>query len=171
MKIKQTIGILFSIFFILYGLSAEIFERVMFFNEILSLIGFLTFLFIFVKNTKIIVHRFIVFRLVIFFQVLCLIHLILSFLFKTNLYYYLRNSVIFYSSFSFFAAFYFYETFVFFLRKVKKLVVTYILFFLYQPSYLMLERFTTSFFFPIMFKKINFSTLLIIFTTTKLFIC
>ncbi|MDX1902867.1 MAG: hypothetical protein SFU27_01815 [Thermonemataceae bacterium] len=162
-KIYYLSGYLFSLMFILYGLSAEIFERKLFFNEILSLVGFVTFFIVyFKKNFKIILPKSPIFKYVLFFLLLNIFHLITSFYFKTNLYYYLRNSVIFYSIFVFFWAFYFYEAFLLLLLKVKRILLYYIGVFLIYPSYVFLERFTTSFFFPLFLKRININNIIIL---------
>jgi hypothetical protein len=152
-------------FFILYGLSAEIFERILYFNELLALSGLLFFTAhtLFQKQGFIILPKEAIYRLVVIFLLWCSIQLLISIALKTNWYYYLRNSVICYSAFSFFLGYYAYESFVALWKRVYHWVFSYIACFLIYPSSVFLERFTTAFFFPLFFKKLQYRTIFFIF--------
>ncbi|MCS6796762.1 MAG: hypothetical protein NZ516_12465, partial [Raineya sp.] len=86
--------------FLLYGLNNFFFERVLFFNELLSLVGFSIFLKHCCKaNLKIVLPKSYVIRLLLFFWVIFLVYALASIPFKTEWYYYFRHLSIFYSTF------------------------------------------------------------------------
>lgn len=95
----------FLLFFLL-GLNSLIFERILYFNEALSLMGGIIFLKEFSKTELSIlkhkVKRNPVLKWVILFLLWCVIHLIFSWFIKTSTYYYFRNTVIFLLYFFFF---------------------------------------------------------------------
>ncbi|MCS6955828.1 MAG: O-antigen ligase family protein [Candidatus Calescibacterium sp.] len=168
-KLHKYNVIVFCIFF-LYGLNHTIFERKFFFNEILSLLGLILFFRnlalqkLPLKISKIQNH--IIFY-VFAFWLLCIVHLITSISIKTNWYYYLRNSVIFYSSFSFWIGYFLYEDFRVFFHKIKYLIllllligeIISILFDVY-----ILDRYSVAVFIPLIFidRKFTYKHLLYI---------
>ena len=165
MKIrKRLILYFFFTLFILYGLSAPIFERILFFNELLSFVGLTIFLFkTFRAKNKLFFPDSTIYKAVLFLLIWCIIQLIISTTQFTNIYYYLRSSVIFYSIFSFFIGFYYYENFKVFLKKTRIFLKIYILCFLAVPGSIFLERFTSALFMPWLVKNPNgiFSRILV----------
>jgi len=159
MKInKNYISYFFLSLFLLYGLDNFIFERQFFFNEILSLLGLIFFIFKVLLNQQngiIKVPSSPIYRLVIFIIFLGLFHLTTSIFTKTNWYFYFRNSVIVYSVFSFFAGFYLYAQLKSFMVRVRFLLIFYMSYALIFPSIALLERFMGTAFFPFWFKNKN----------------
>lgn len=158
MKLKKYHIITFTIF-ILYGLNYTIFERRFFFNEILALIGLMLFL----KNAlssrfTLKIPKSAIWKILLVFWGICLIHLLTSVLFKTNWYYYLRNSVIFYASFVFFVGFYWSEYFKIFLQEIIYWLKAIIFIPLFLRLHSLLDRFAISAFFPLFFRRFSFST-------------
>jgi hypothetical protein len=142
--------------FILFGLSAPIFERIFYFNEILSLAGGTIFIFkTFKANNKLFFPNSLTYKAVLFLLIWCIIQLFISITQFTSIYYYLRSSVIFYSIFSFFIGFYYYENFKLFLKKTRVFLKLYIISFLALPGSIFLERFTTALFMPLLVKSPN----------------
>jgi len=112
----------------LYGMNYFIFERVLFFNELLSLIGFQYF----IKKSFRTNHRFYypqstIYRTVLFFILIGLLYAIISLPFKTNWYYYLRNLSIIYSVFSFFIGYYLYDNQFEFFKRARTTIYGYFL--------------------------------------------
>lgn len=110
----------------LYGMNHFIFERVFFFNEILSLIGLLLLL----KHS--ITPRFsircpksTIYRMVLTFIGWCLLCALGSIPFKTNWYYFFRNSSIIYSAFGFFIGYYLYHDQFTFYKRIKSTIYGY----------------------------------------------
>jgi hypothetical protein len=152
---------IFVIFF-LYGINNFIFERTFFFNEILSLIGFVFFLkysFDFSNNSFYLPNSKI-YRLVLVLIGLSAIHLIISFFTKTNMYFYFRNSVIFYSIFTFFIGYYSFHYLLNFIGKIRHILGTYVSYALIFPSIALMERFMGAVFFPFLFKRYNLISLI-----------
>lgn len=157
MKIrKQTIFYIFWTIFFLYGIDNQVFERLFFFNEVLSLIGLLVVVHQFFTNRKSfvsLVQSQPILKGVLGLLLLCIVHLIFSLGRMTNLYFYLRNSVIVYSIFTFFFAYFGYRYLPLFLSKIRYTMAVYLLFALIYPSIYLLERFMGAVFFPLLFKK------------------
>lgn len=125
-KIRKSSLILLMI--TLYGANYFIFERILFFNEILSLLGFIYFVkfsireggrFFYPKNT--------IYRCVLLFITLCSLYAIASLPFKTSWYYYFRNLSIIYSVFTFFLGYHLYYKQFDFFNRVRKAIYGYAL--------------------------------------------
>jgi len=149
---------------ILYGLNNSFFERNFFFNEILSCIGIIVFLANGVnKKFNLYIPKSDLFKMLFLFWGICGVHLIASVFLKTNWYFYFRNSVIFYSSFTFFIGFYWHKEFKHFLFRIRKFLVVAILGLMPTRNLVLLDRFSAAVFFPFFFKKgIFFTTLFIL---------
>ncbi len=160
---KHLISILVIIAFLLYLLNTNIFERLFFFNELFSMAGILIFFSCYFKYPKVIIPKSKIFISVIVLIIFGILYLILSFPFKTNFYFYLRNSVIIYSIFSFFLGYKITPYILKFVLKIRRLILltvgSSILFgfknILYYHSGSMLL--------PFSFKRITFFTMLLIF--------
>lgn len=166
MKLKF-IHIIIFLMVLLYGLNYAIFEKKLFFNEILSLTGFVIFLkYSLKKNLILQIPRLDIFYLLVFFWSLCGFYIFFSLFFKTNWYFYFRHFVIFYSTFTFFIAFFWKDQFLQFMQKIRKTFTLIILLLIptYPPTYegRLLDRYSGSVFFPFFFKKIRFSAYLIL---------
>lgn len=110
----------------LYGVNYFVFERVLFFNELLSLIGLLLFIkFSFSPRGKFILPHNTVYRHVLYFIVLGCLYAVISLPIKTNWYYYFRNLSIIYSAFSFFLGYHLYHQQFEFFNKIKKWIYAY----------------------------------------------
>ncbi len=112
----------------LYGVNYFVFERLFFFNELLSFIGFSYFItYSFTKDFKFRVAKSHVYKLVILFILLCLFYALVSLFIKTNWYYYFRNLSIIYSVFAFFIGYnLYYEQYLFF-NKIRNSIYGYAL--------------------------------------------
>ncbi len=127
MKFKKSSIILLII--TLYGVNYFIFERVFFFNELLSAIGF----YYFIKHsfnkdfTKFQYPRNTIYKYVLLFILLCCFYAIVSLWLKTNWYYYLRNMSIIYSIFGFFIGYHLYEDQFRFFSKMRGAIYGYAL--------------------------------------------
>jgi hypothetical protein len=146
---------------VLYGINHLLFEKELFFNEILSLAGFLIFVkYSFKKNFKIQIPKLDIFRLLLFFWGLCGFYVLISVFFKTNWYFYFRHFVFFYSTFTFFITFFWKDQFLLFMQKIRKKFTLLILLLIpaYPPTYegRFLDRFSGSVFFPFFFKRLHF---------------
>lgn len=156
------IHIVIFLMVLLYGLSASIFERKLFFNEMLSLVGLIIFVkYSLRKHCKLLIPKLSLFYLMVFFWSLCGFYIILSVFFKTNWYFYFRHFVILYSTFTFFIAFFWKEHFLLFMQKIR-LKFRFIILLLiptYPPTYedRLLDRYSGSVFFPFFFRKLHFS--------------
>lgn len=141
--------------YLLYGLNNYFFERTLFFNEILSLSGFVVFLAkAHVRGLTFRIPSSRIYKLVVCLLLLCAFQLLVSTVLKTNWYFYFRNSVIMYSMFTFFIGFYYYEYFVQLLRGVRRSITVFLAFALAYPMpVVLLDRFTASGFFPYLFKR------------------
>lgn len=143
--------------FLLYGINGTVFERKFFFNELLSIAGFIILVYkLGFSNSfaQIPWPRSRIFKLVFALLALCLFHLTFSIFFKTNWYFYLRNSVIFYSIFSFFIGFYGLYYFKKYIRIAKYFLIIYLIYGLIWPAEYLLDRFTTAAFFPFVFPRL-----------------
>ncbi|MBS1486819.1 MAG: hypothetical protein JST43_04460 [Bacteroidetes bacterium] len=124
MKIKKSSVILLLL--TLYGANYFFFERVLFFNELLSLIGFYFFLtYSFTKQGRFILPRNTIYRCVLAFILLGLIYAFVSLFLKTNWYYYFRNFSIVYSAFSFFIGYHLYTQQYYFFKKIRNKIYAY----------------------------------------------
>lgn len=157
MKVKkETIFYIFWAIFFLYGIDNQVFERLFFFNEVLSLIGLLVVAHqTFTSRKKFwnLLQSQPIIMGVLGLLLLCGVHLIFSLGRMTNLYFYLRNSVIVYSIFTFFFAYFGYRYLPMFLSKIRYAMAAYLVFALVYPSIYLLERFMGAVFFPLLFKK------------------
>lgn len=104
----------------LYGVNYFIFERILFFNELLSLIGFIYFVKTsFRKNSKFYYPPSAIYRLVLLFLLVSGVYAIISLFIKTNWYFYFRNLSIIYSVFPFFIGFYLYHEQFYFFNRIR----------------------------------------------------
>lgn len=127
LKIRAS-SLLLSLF-TLYGMNHFLFERLLYFNELLSLAGLLFFFnHSFAEGPRFIYPKNVVYRCVLWFLLLGLIYAVLSIVAKTNWYYFLRNLSIVYSAFSFFLGYHLYSAQHDFFRKTKKIIYGYALF-------------------------------------------
>lgn len=121
MKIRKSTIIL--TLFTLYGVNYFIFERMLFFNEVLSLLGLIYFVkHTFKRNLKIVFPNNIVYKSVLLFLVLGLLHAVVGLFLKTNWYYYFRNLSIVYSVFTFFLGYYLYEPQFQFFARIRNVI-------------------------------------------------
>lgn len=153
---KRVVFYIFWLLFFLYGIDNQIFERLFFLNEVLSLFGFSVVVFEFFTNRNEFVSQVQkqpILKGILALLVLCLIHLVFSLGRMTNLYFYLRNSAIVYSIFTFFFGYFGYKYLPTFLSKIRYPMGAYLLFALTYPSIYLLERFMGAVFFPLLFKK------------------
>lgn len=145
---------LLLLIFFAYGLNGEFIERHLFFNEILSFAGcifFLTFTFQFEKKYLVYIPSSKIYRLVLFYLALCVFHMAFSLIYKTNLYFYLRNTVIFYSAFVFFLMFHLEPYVSKFTRTIKLPLFSFVAIGLLIPKYNLLDRFNAAVIFPFFF--------------------
>ena len=160
MRLKVIHYIIFTML-VLYGINHLLFEKELFFNEILSLVGFFIFVkYSFKKNFKIQLPKLDIFNLLLFFWGLCGFYVLISVFFKTNWYFYFRHFVFFYSTFTFFIAFFWKDQFLLFMQKIRKKFTLFILLLIpaYPPTYegRFLDRFSGSVFFSFFFKRLHF---------------
>lgn len=112
----------------LYGVNYFIFERLFFFNELLSLIGFYYFItYSFTRDFKFRVAKSYIYKLVISFILLCFFYALISLFIKTNWYYYFRNLSIIYSAFAFFIGYNLYHEQYLFFNKIRNSIYGYAL--------------------------------------------
>lgn len=119
MKVKVSSILLFLI--LLYGVNYFVFERELFFNEVLSLAGLVIFIQTsFRRGSKFWLPQSLIYKAVLLFIALGLIHASVGLFIKTNWYYYFRNLSTIYSVFAFFLGFHLYhEQFPFYSRMSK----------------------------------------------------
>lgn len=128
-QLKIRASSLLLLLFTLYGMNHFLFERLLYFNELLSLAGLLFFLsHSFTTGPRFIYPKNVVYRCVLWFLLIGFIYALLSIAVKTNWYYYLRNFSIIYSAFSFFLGYHLYPAQYDFFRKTKKLIYGYAFF-------------------------------------------
>lgn len=109
-----------------YGVNYFVFERILFFNELLSLIGFLFFIkYSFTKNFRFLYPKNVIYRSVLHFILLGLLYALISIPLKTNWYYYFRNLSIVYSVFGFFLGYHLYHQQFKFFNRIKKWIYSY----------------------------------------------
>lgn len=161
MKRSKLLFQAFWLMFFLYGINNTVFERILFFNEILALLGigfFIKHLITERKSKQFLFRESALTQYVLLFICLGGLHLIFSWNIKTNLYYYARSSVIIYSTFTFFVAFFAYPYLREFLSNIRLGLWAYLIFALIFPSNYLLERYMGIAFFPYLFKKYKKTT-------------
>jgi len=126
--VKIKISSLVLLIVTLYGVNYFIFERIFFFNEVLSLIGFIFFIkYSFTQRGIFLIPRSGVYRDVLALIFLGLVYAAISIPLKTNWYYYFRGLSIVYSMFSFFIGYQLYENQFSFFNKIRKTIYGYAL--------------------------------------------
>jgi len=126
LKIKKSHIVLFLV--TLYGANYFLFERLLLFNELLSLIGLGYFVSSsFTKSGKFILPPSSIYKCVLAFIVLGVAYALISIPLKTNWYYYFRNASIIYSAFGFFIGYHLYDPQYFFFQKIKNKIYGYAL--------------------------------------------
>jgi hypothetical protein len=155
---KNTIAFFIFLVAILYIISPWFFEKNFFVNELLSLTGLCILIY---KRFRIGADKISV--LIVVLLLLCLLHAGFSILKADNLYYYLRNLVIFYSILSYFVGFYLQSYFSSFFNSIRKVFLVYTGgAMLWAPSRIFFERFGVSSLFPYAFKNVNKYSLFIL---------
>lgn len=162
MKIRKSYIILLII--TLYGINYFVFERILFFNELLSLLGLFYFIKTsFKKDFKFYYPKNTIYRCVLFFIILSGGYAIASLWLKTNWYYYLRNTSIIYSAFTFFLGYHLYEVQFRFFEKIRTALYGYSLlaFSIGAPN--LIDRNAYSFWFTLLQKNWKlFSVILLV---------
>ena len=126
MSLKFRKSYVVLLIFTLYGVNHYIFERFLYFNELLSLIGFYYFIKCsFRSKGKVYWPQSPIYRAVVALIALLLIYALGSCFVKTNWYYYFRNSSIIYSIFSFFVGFHLYHRQYWFFNRIRKWLYLY----------------------------------------------
>lgn len=155
--------------FTLYAMNHYIFERLFFFNEILSLIGLVYLLhFSFRKKGKLFLPESKLYRLILILIGLFLVYSIGSLFIKTNWYFYFRNFSIVYSVFPFFIGFYLYHQQKRFFEKSKAIIYGYSLTSFAIGSELLIDRSAYGFWFALLQK--NWGILGILFFSALFFL-
>lgn len=148
---KRTIMNLVFVAVLCYIISPWFFEKILLFNELLAITGFLILVYKKFRIEKNEINLYIFLLLSLGF-----IHLLTSLWRLDFLYVYLRNSVIIYSVFSFFIGYFGLKYLEKFILQTKQLLTLYIGFFLFLPfSKFLFERFGMSTLFPALLKKQN----------------
>lgn len=161
LKFKKTSFILLTI--TLYGVNYFLFERVFFFNELLSAIG----LYYFIKHsfnkdfTKLEYPRSTIYKYVLLFILLCSFYAIVSLWLKTSWYYYFRNLSILYSVFGFFIGYYLYEEQFRFFSKIKGAIYGYALLCFAWGAPGIIDRNAYSFWFALLQKNWRLASVLL----------
>jgi hypothetical protein len=162
---KRYSFIVFTIF-VLYGLNHFIFERVFFFNELLSLIGFIVFIktsFIFNGSVlRIRLFKDKISLLIYFYIALCIFQLIRSIPLKTNWYFFFRNSVIFYAVFTYYLGFFFFHEAHAYFKRIQKALFKYLVVMQVLRFELLLDRFSAAVFFPLLVKRYSLKSILFV---------
>jgi hypothetical protein len=158
---KSSIAYFIFLLATLYIITPWFFEKTLFFNEILAAIGFVLLAY---KRFK--VGNDLVSVCVVLLLGWCGVHLITSLFRKDSMYFYLRNSIIFYSIFAFYIGFYCLKYLEGFLLKIRSLLRYYVGIFLFIPLPLWFyERFGVSMLFPSLFKNSRYRLLPFILVT------
>lgn len=151
MKIRKSSIVLLII--TLYGVNYFIFERIFFFNELLSLLGLIYFFkSSFRKDFKFYYPKSTIYRCILLFILICGIHAIISLQIKTNWYYYFRNMSIIYSVFTFFLGFHLYNEQYRFFEKLRTTIYGYTLLAFSIGSPNLIDRNAYSFWFTLLQK-------------------
>jgi hypothetical protein len=148
---KQAIANIFFLVALCYIISPWVFEKKLFFNELLSLFGLciLAYNRFKIERSNLVLYIFLLIAL-------GSVHLLTSLWRMDTFYYYLRNSVIVYSIFSFFLGYFTFRYLPKFIMRLRWLLTLYIGFFLLVPvSRFLFERFGMSVLFPALFYKRN----------------
>lgn len=150
-----------TIFYLVFGMalcyivSPWFFEKVFFFNEILSFIGLLLLLY---KRLIIVKSPIYIYVCLLIFIGFC--HSLISIFRMDQFYYYLRNSVIVYSMFTFFIGFFGLRYLKEFIVKIRQFLWYYIGIFLFLPvSQFLFERYGMATLFPALFRRAGKYTL------------
>ncbi len=139
MKVKVS-SILLALI-LLYGINYFVFERILFFNEVLSLAGFIILLITsFRRDSKFWLPHSLIYKSVLLFVGLGMIHAIVGLFIKTTWYYYFRNLSIIYSVFAFFLGFHLYHAQYPFYFRIRKWVYAYGLFAFSTARFGLLDR-------------------------------
>lgn len=136
--------------FIVYVITPWFFEKNFFFNEVLSLSGVCI---LFYKRNNI--PNSYIFRCIFLLIGWNFVHLIISLVRMDSVLYYLRNSVIFYSTFTFFAGYFLFPYFLVYMEYIRKFLQAYVGVFLFIPlPRTMFERFGVAMLFPFLFQRV-----------------
>tara|TARA_A100001015_G_C15042598_1_gene740797 strand:+ start:2881 stop:4035 length:1155 start_codon:yes stop_codon:yes gene_type:complete len=114
---EKTVSLFIFLLITIFFFNSDYFERNFFFNEIISLLGATFFLIKLSVAKEFIIKKDTYSFYILIFAVVCAFHLFYSLNKMTSLYYYARNTVIFYSVFSFYLGYYFFE-------RYHKIVIT-----------------------------------------------
>jgi hypothetical protein len=134
---------------LMYMTIPYFFEKYLFFNELLSLSGFCI-----LAANRFKMGSDTISKIVLAFILLGMFHAIVSIFRMDTIYYYLRNSVIFYSMFTFFIGYYGYKYFFTSIRKVQNYFRFYYTIFLLKPAEnVFFDRFSISTSLPLLFRK------------------
>jgi hypothetical protein len=148
MMSKTTIAYLIFTIALLYIVSPWFFEKELLFNEVLAGIGLL----LFIRSHRI--DRGTIGICMLLLLLLAAVHACTSLLRMDTLYYYFRNSVIFYSMFTYFIGYYLYKYLPGYITRTRPLLRKYIGIFLFVPNFrLLFERFGVSMLFPALFRR------------------
>ena len=155
MILKRTITYIVFGIALCYIISPWFFEKVFFFNELLSAIGLFIF---FYKGLTIIKSPIYVYVCLLIFLGIC--HGMISIFRMDEFYYYLRNSVIVYSMFTFFIGFFSLHYLGGFIARIRQFLYYYIIILLFLPiSKFLFERYGMATLFPALFRRAGRYTL------------
>ncbi|HYJ37500.1 MAG TPA: hypothetical protein VEV87_02745 [Chitinophagaceae bacterium] len=149
---KETIAYLIFTACLLYIISPWFFARKLFFNELISLTGFLVLAYkrFRISNDPISIS-------IILLLLWTAFHGLISIFRMDSIYYYLRNLVIAYSVMAFFIGFYCLPYLANYLKKIRSLLRLYIgIFILIRLPRYLFERFGMAVLFPALFKKASY---------------
>ena len=152
---KETIAYLIFTACLLYIISPWFFARKLFFNELISLTGFLILAY---KRFRI--YKDPISICVVLLLLWCGFHAVVSLVRMDHPYYYLRNLVIAYSVMAYFIGFYCQPYLGGFIKKTRSLLRLYIGIFIFiRLPRTLFERFGVAVLFPALFKKASFKWL------------
>ena len=145
---KKSLAFLCLFLATIYIIGPYFFEKNIFLNEVLSLIGLIALA---IKGFKI--KKSTISLNVLFLIALGMIHAIVSLFVHDGWYYYFRNTVIVYSVFSFFFGYFIFSYFLQFIARYRSVIKHYVIVFLIFPiTNLFYDRFGMSVLFPTVFK-------------------
>ncbi|MFN5170111.1 MAG: O-antigen ligase family protein [Cyclobacteriaceae bacterium] len=169
MKLRKADLVL--LIFTLYGINHYIFERGLFFNELLSVIGLLFFVkYSFRGGGRILFPREVIYRSVLALMVLFLVYAVVSLGWKTNWYYYLRNLSIIYPIFTFFIGFHLYPYQAEFLERTRKWIYGFALFSFFTAIPNLIDRNAFMYWLALIQKDWRIKGLLILVTLSVLYL-
>lgn len=169
MKLRKADLVL--LIFTLYGINHYIFERGLFFNELLSVIGLLLFVkYSFRGGGRILFPREVIYRSVLALMVLFLVYAVMSLGWKTNWYYYLRNLSIIYPIFTFFIGFHLYPYQAEFLERTRKWIYGFALFSFFTAIPNLIDRNAFMYWLALIQKDWRIRGILILVTLSVLYI-